>query len=375
MNASTSDTEHTAKAHARHAACHSQAATRRDCLMTLGLAIVGGILMDAINAPLPWTLGPITAVSLASLVLGRTFHWPLGIRNTALILLGYAMGRSFTIETGHAILSQLPLMLMATIITVLAGIFTAWLMFRHTAINFTSCLLGCVPGGLSQMVILADEIPDADLTAVTIMQTLRMLSVVFTIPFLATHVLPAGGAAAGSSIPPTFSYETALFFAIVAIVGAIIGRIIHLPTATMLGPLLATIAFILISGERAPLVPVHAINVAQICVGSYIGCSINLRQLKSYRGMGPVLIGGVLLVLVVSMVMGVLISQLTSASLATTFLATAPGGLAEMGITALVVGADTSTMTAYQLTRLLFIMLIFPYIAKGIVTLYRRRTA
>lgn len=60
-----------------------------------------------------------------------------------------------------------------------------------------------------------------------------------------------------------------------------------------------------------------------------IGCSINLRQLKDYRGMGPVL----------------------------------------------VVGADTSTMTAYQLTRLLFIMLIFPYIAKGIVALYQRRTA
>ncbi len=379
MHASTPEPEHTARETAlsqtEAAASRPRAAVWRDCLLTLSLAIVGGFLMDAINAPLPWTLGPITAVSLASLVLGRTFHWPLGIRNTALILLGYAMGRSFTIETGQAILSQLPLMLMATMITVLAGIFTAWLMFRHTAINFTSCLLGCVPGGLSQMVILADEIPDADLTAVTIMQTLRMLSVVFTIPFLATHVLPAGGAAAGSAVPVTASYETALLFATVAIVGAIIGRAIHLPTATMLGPLLATIVFILLSGESAPLVPVHAINVAQICVGSYIGCSINLRQLKDYRGMGPVLIGGVLLVLVVSMCMGLLISQLTGASLATTFLATAPGGLAEMGITALVVGADTSTMTAYQLTRLLFIMLIFPYIAKGIVALYQRRTA
>lgn len=364
------------RTHATAVASHARATTWQDCLTTLGIAVIGGFFMDFINAPLPWTLGPITAVSLASLILGRTFRWPLGIRNTALILLGYAMGRSFTIETGQAILSQLPLMLLATTVTVLAGMLTAWLMFRHTAINFTSCLLGCVPGGLSQMVILADEIPDADLTAVTIMQTLRMLSVVFTIPFLATHILPtAGGTATGSSIPLTVSYETILLFAIVALVGAIIGRIIHLPTATMLGPLLATIAFILISGERAPLVPIHAINIAQICVGSYIGCGINLRQLKEYRGMGPVLVGGVLFVLIVSMGMGLLISQLTSASLATTFLATAPGGLAEMGITALVVGADTSTMTAYQLTRLLFIMLVFPYIAKGIVTLYQRRTA
>jgi uncharacterized membrane protein AbrB (regulator of aidB expression) len=40
--------------------------------------------------------------------------------------------------------------------------------------------------------------------------------------------------------------------------------------------------------------------------------------------------------------------------------------LAEMGITALTVGADSSTMTAYQLTRLLFIMLVFPYVARFI---------
>lgn len=44
-----------------------------------------------------------------------------------------------------------------------------------------------------------------------------------------------------------------------------------------------------------------------------------------------------------------------------------------MGITALVVGADSSTMVAYQLTRLLFIMLVFPYIARAIVALYAGR--
>lgn len=80
-------------------------------LPTLLVAILGGIIMSFIHAPLPWTLGPITAVSLCSLLLRRRFRWPLGVRNTALILLGYAMGRPFNAETGHAILTQLPIML------------------------------------------------------------------------------------------------------------------------------------------------------------------------------------------------------------------------------------------------------------------------
>ena len=62
--------------------------------------------------------------------------------------------------------------------------------------------------------------------------------------------------------------------------------------------------------------------------------------------------------------------MLTQADFATAFLSTAPGGLAEMGITALTVGADISTMTAYQLVRLLFIMLVFPYLAKWLVRLH-----
>ncbi len=55
-------------------------------LLTLLVAIVGGIAMSLLHAPLPWTLGPITAVSLCSLLLRRRFRWPLGVRNTALIV-------------------------------------------------------------------------------------------------------------------------------------------------------------------------------------------------------------------------------------------------------------------------------------------------
>ncbi|MCR5757819.1 MAG: AbrB family transcriptional regulator [Selenomonas sp.] len=341
-----------------------------DFIFTIIIATCGGFLFAEINAPLPWTLGPILAVAITSLFLKRQLHWPLFIRNLALIPLGYSMGRPFTVETGQAILNQLPFMLLATFVTISAGIFSAWLMCRHTKINFTSCLLGCVPGGLSQMVILAAEMKEADLTAVTIMQTLRMLSVVFVIPFLVIHVLPAADSAAPIDLPPA---SNAFSFFLVAVSGALIGKFIKLPTAPLLGPLLATAIFIIIAEDTAPLIPVHYLNAAQICVGSYIGSSIDLRKLREYHGMGPVLIGSVLFVLAISMGMGVMLALLTPSTIVTTFLATAPGGLAEMGITALVVGADSSTMTAYQLTRLLFIMLCYPLIVRWILAHYQQK--
>ena len=336
-------------------------------LYTLMVAIIGGFVLSLINAPLPWTLGPILFLSVASYYTGKQFIWSLKIRNSALILLGYGMGRPFTVDAGHAILEHLPLMLLATLTTIGAGLLAAWLMFRHTKINFTSCLLGCVPGGLSQMVILADEIPDADLTAVTIMQTLRMLSVVFTIPFLAIHVLPEGDAASAAASVSGCDMTTFFTFAAIAVIGAFIGKLIHLPTYALLGPILSTAAFLVITGLTAPVVPTAFLNTAQVLVGAYIGSSINLRKVSEYKGMGAALFVGVILVLLASAAMALLLSSITGANLVTMFLSTAPGGLAEMGIVALVVHADTATMTAYQLTRLLFIMLIFPFIAKFIV--------
>ncbi|SFT63260.1 hypothetical protein SAMN02910356_01390 [Selenomonas sp. GACV-9] len=342
---------------------------------TIIAALLGGVLFYFINAPLPWTLGPIVVVALIGLVRKRPMVWSLRIRNVALVLLGYAMGRPFTIATLQAILDQLPLMLLATFVTVCAGIFTGWLMYRKTGLNFTSCLLGCVPGGLSQMVVLAAEMEDVDLTAVTIMQTLRMLAVVFTIPFLTIHMLSDGPVDGGAEadLLPAADMTTMLMFALVAIAGAVVGKKIHLPTATMLGPILATAGFVIATGMTAPAVPQPLLYAAQLCVGAFIGISVELQRIVSYHGMGPVLLGGVLLVLAVSMGMGTVVAMLTGETFATAFLSTAPGGLTEMGITALTVGANISTMTAYQLTRLLFIMLVFPYVAKGIVAFYEKR--
>ena len=338
-------------------------------------ALVGGVLFSYINAPLPWTLGPIVLVAGVGLVQKHPMVWSIKVRNVALVLLGYAMGRPFTIETLQAIGSQLPLMLLATLITVSTGIFTGWFMYKKTAINFTTCLLGCVPGGLSQMVVLAAEMKNVDLTAVTIMQTLRMLSVVFTIPFLTIHILADGPAASseGMRLATTADMSTVLMWAVVAVSGAVVGKWIHLPTATMLGPILAVAAVVITTDLKAVPVSQPLLYAAQLCVGAFIGRSIELQRIVSYQGMGPVLLSGVLLVLAVSMGMGVAVSSLTGETFATSFLSTAPGGLTEMGITALTVGANISTMTAYQLTRLLFIMLVFPYVAKGVVALYERK--
>jgi len=336
---------------------------------TFIISTLGGFLLSLIHAPLPWMLGPVAVTALTAHFTGQRVRWPLEIREVSQLLLGYAMGRAFNAETAALIVQALPLMLLAAVLTVCAGLLSAWILMKRSDINLTSCLLGCVPGGLTQMVMLADELPGADLTAVTILQTVRMLATVAVIPFLTIHVLADADAqaAAAAALPPPADWPTVGLYAGLAVVGMLVSRFIHIPVASLIGPILATGAYLIATGETAPVVPKFWLGLAQIGVGTYIGAGIDVEKLRGYNGYWSSIFEGILIVLAASMLMALGLRQLTGIGLTTAFLGCAPGGLTEMGVTALTVGADSAMMTAYQMARLLFIMLVYPSIVKKIV--------
>lgn len=340
---------------------------------TFIIASVGGAVFAQLGIPLPWMLGSISIITLYAYFRPHAVHWPLRIRNTAMLLFGYSMGRPFTTEAGAAILGNLGLMLFTTLAVVASGIAVGFYTHRRTGINLQSCLMGCVPGGLSQMIVLAEEIKDTDATAVTLMQTIRMLAVIFIVPFLATYVAHDG------QMQVAVIRETALisWWEAVALTvgGAYLAAKLKLPTPPLLGPLLAVAAYLLISGATAPAIPREILDVGQICMGAYIGRCIDLRRLSDYHRLKSTLTIGVSAVISVAILLGLFLVEISGISLVTAFLSTAPGGLSEMGITAIAVGADLATMTAYQLTRLLFIMLLVPYLLKWIVQRYNRSSA
>lgn len=219
------------------------------------------------------------------------------------------------------------------------------------------------------MVLLADEMPGADLTAVTILQTARMLSAVAVIPFLTIHALADAdvqAAAAAAPLPPA-EWSTVGLFALLAVAGMIAAKLIHIPTASLIGPILATGAYLVATGGTAPAVPRFWLSIAQIGIGTYVGAGIDAARLHDYRGYWGSILEGIVIVLGASMLTALGICQLTGIGITTAFLGCAPGGITEMGVTALAVGADSAMMTAYQMARLLFIMLAYPIIVRRIV--------
>ena len=334
-------------------------------IKTFFLASAGGVVFYFLHVPLAWMLGPITVVVLWTQVCKRTVYWPVELRQTALIFLGYVIGSAFTAEAARQVAAQLPVMLAVTLSILLVSLVCGYVTHRQAGISLATGLMGSVPGGFSQMVLLSEEIEDADMSIVSFMHTVRLLSVVFVVPYLAAQaagsaILPAGRAATpvGYSLFAPVTPDTLPLLAI-AFASAFIAKKIFVPTPFLLGPILGT-ALVSMNGIHCPSLPAWLTILAQIAVGTYMGYGIQLASLTRWRILLASTMLGVAVVIAMSLAVGYFMSSYYGYSNVTAFLSMAPGGVAEMSVTGIALHADLSVIASYQLFRLFFIMLLTP---------------
>jgi membrane AbrB-like protein len=335
---------------------------KRNLLSTGLIAIPGGFIFEFLHIPLPWMLGPMTAV-LVYHAIGKGARWPIQLRNAGLIVIGYSMGRAVTIETARQILVNLPTMTAVTLLTVLFCAGMGYITHRRTGISLASGILGNMPGGLSQMVLLCDEIADADVTVVTFIQMSRVMTVVFIVPFIAAYGiarLPGGPQVLPAGETLAYSFAAILPALLIAPLGAWLASRLKLPMPFLLGPLFATAAAVLFFGSPAPPVPRPLMHTAQLFFGISLGIVITPESLRQLGRVFPYAVGGSAALVAFTYLLGFGLTLITPADLLTTFLSTSPGGVTEMGIVALALSADVTFVLAFHLFRLFSIMLMVP---------------
>lgn len=158
-------------------------------LYSLIAAVIGGIAFKLLHLPIPWLLGPMFAVLIGSNVFKGRFAWPGQFRNAGMIIVGYTIGLAMTAAALKEMSYQLPWMLFMTLLLLLwcAGI--AYPVSRLAEIDYKSSLLGSIPGGLTQVLVLAEETDGVNLTVVTVTQVIRLILIITYVPLLVTSPL------------------------------------------------------------------------------------------------------------------------------------------------------------------------------------------
>jgi membrane AbrB-like protein len=324
----------------------------RPFVIALALGLIGGLFFKEINMPLPWMLGPLFFVGLAGFcdVKVKSIQ---GSRQAGQFVIGCALGLYFTAEVSRQLLSYGGYIISAAFIAILIGALGGLLLKKISGISGITSFFASVPGGAAEMAVLAER-AGARFDQVALCHSIRVLLVVSIIPLAVTLT-----GTSGTDLYTPSTMEVVIpglgSLSLMAIIAGFAFMKAGVPNAWLLGPLAVSLLLTL-TGYSSSAVPPLLINAAQVL----IGCSLGSRFKPSLRSESRSLIIGIVanaaFTLSLSVVLGLIMAWLIGISGSTMILATSPGGLSEMCITAKILKLGVPLVTSFQVARLAIVV-------------------
>jgi membrane AbrB-like protein len=322
----------------------------------LGLAIAaaGGLLFSWIGTPIPWMLGSMFAMAIAQMR-GAGFEPLRGSRDAGMVVIGITLGLYFTAPVVHEVASYWPWFIALGVAAHALGTVSALVLERLSGVDRATAYFGSMPGGASEMTQMAERF-GAQPDKVAFAHSMRVVLVVTLFP---VGITLGGFHASQAYVPVTvpFDFPGLLMLLAMGAVAGTIARKLGAPTAFMLGPLLLTIA-LTASGLQFSSMATPLVNVAQVLLGAVMGTRFEQGFLRAAPRFVAALVPSVAVTLGLAMLAGWALATTSGAYLGNGLLAAAPGGIAEMSITARVLKLGVAFVTAAHVVRYIIVVLL-----------------
>jgi membrane AbrB-like protein len=323
--------------------------------LALIIGIVGSLFFVWLRTPLPWLLGAMTTTTVAALFSVRIAA-PGVVRTPMLVVVGVMVGATFKpdIFTNFSQWWTTALMLLALI--AVSSVFAVFYLERFAGFDRPTAYFSGMPGGLIEMIVLGEE-HRADLRAIALVHSVRILVVVFTLPIIISVL--EGVVVLTSSVPRPSLFETVfeefMWLAAAAVLGIVVGHLLRMPALYLLGPMLVS-AGIHVADLSEFTMPVEILNFAQYIVGTTVGCrfvGVGSRTIFRIFAISGVMSAALLAVTALFAWCATFVSPYGFAPI---FIAYAPGGLPEMSLVAIAIHIEVAFVVSHHILRLFVVM-------------------
>lgn len=278
--------------------------------------------------------------------------------------MGVTIGALVSLPTLQRLGTDWASIMFVTVGTLVISVLAGQVLAVHRGASRVTGAFAMIAGGASGVTALAHEL-GADDRVVTIVQYLRVVLVLLTMPVIAALVFhPAGGAGEGAPRPATALSPDLVFTAVAVVAGLVIARLTRLPAGSLLGPLLVAVILSATGVLGTVAVPSPLVNCGYALIGIQVGLRFTRASLRSIAGLLPPAVILTAVVIVACAGMGILLSVVTGVDPLTAYLATTPGGLYAVLATAADGGADVTYVLAVQVIRVLAMLLAAPLLAR-----------
>lgn len=316
------------------------------------IALFGALFAVWINTPLPWLLGPLLAVAIFRLA-SMPVACSVPIRCTGQWAIGASLGLYFTPEIVSMISSHWGLVLTGMIFALCLGALGTVLLNRVGAVDVRTAWFSSAIGGASEMTALSERYGGrADLVASA--HSLRILMVVVIIPF-GFQAWGVSGLDSSLAGPRDVHVVGLLVLIALTVTGGFLFQYFGISNSWVLGPLLVSM-FLTMAGIELSALPDLFSKAGQL----FIGWSLGDKYRPAFFRAAPRFLSAVFLFTTLAMVLvfclSLFLSQISPIPLATLMLGYAPGGVAEMAITAKVLQLGVPLVTAFQVSRMAMVV-------------------
>jgi membrane AbrB-like protein len=328
--------------------------------LTLTLALCAASLCVWLAVPLPWMIGPLLSTALASILRLPTASWA-PLRNAGQATIGTALGLYFTPQVTALVLSLWWAIGLGILWALgLGALFGAWLHRLHAhhlpGLNRATTWFAGAIGGASEMTLLAERAGGrTDLVAAA--HSMRLLIVTVLIPFgmqfSGLHGLDRLAAGTARAV----HWDGLLLLGAAAVAGAWLMQRLERANPWFMGALLVAMGLTMADIELSAM-PKGLSNAAQLVIGISLGVRFTPAFVHTAPRWLASVAGGTLAMVALCALFAWGLAQATGLHPATLVLATSPGGIAEMSITAKVLQLGAPVVTAFQVCRLIAVLLL-----------------
>jgi membrane AbrB-like protein len=333
-------------------------------LETLAIGTAGGALFLWANLPGGLITGAMIAVGIAAIA-GRPLAVPPIITQVVLVLLGISLGSLMSRQLLQHVSAYPVTIALLALATFCSTFGSSLYLQRFHGWDRTSAFLAGSPGALSQIIVVAVE-KGADVPAIAVVQTMRVIILTAALPLLLAviGIAPAPPLSITTATASPFEL-TELIAASVAM--SLLLRLIIFPASWLFGAMIGTAVLHgtgLVEGGLPPWVR----NIALVGIGALIGSRFARMRPKTLLSHVNAALGSFAVAVLVTAVFVVVIALTTPVKFSDVVVAFAPGAMDAMLALALTLHIDPIFVGAHHLSRFVFVTIATP----GIVHLFGR---
>lgn len=327
-------------------------------------AIIG--LLEFLRIPAAFLIGPMIGGILFALR-GAGLSVPLRSAQIAQTLVGCLIAQSAPISILGDIARNWPLIAVTVVVVIGTSMLLGWIILRLGALPAATALWGSVPGSAPATIVLAGE-SGADERLVALMQYLRVAGVALTASLIAHASAGSSPSAATAAWFPSIDWFALGETLAAGLVGTLAAIRLRVPSATILGPMIICMALAAF-GVIEIVLPPWLLAFAYVTIGLSIGLRFTPGLVRIALRAFPVILASTFVLIGTCALYSLVLVSVAGLDPMTAYLATSPGGADSIAIIAAASAVDLPVVMSMQMSRLLTVILLGPFMIRTLMRL------